>query len=68
MGLVGKAGLGNCGKWGPINFGFIVFFVLSCFTARLVVIIEENIRAMRREATKKNFDEAIVLEKSSSIN
>lgn len=61
VGLLGKPGLGNCGKWGLKNFGCKVCFFVSCFAARLEVIMEVNIRAMRREATRKILDEAIVL-------
>ena len=51
------------GKGCTKNFGFNVCFLVSCFVARLEVIMAENMIAMRREAaTKKNLDEAIVLE------
>lgn len=62
-GLFGKPGLGNWGKRGLKYFGFNVCFFVNCCAARLEVIIEENIRAMRREATKNILDEAIVFNK-----
>lgn len=49
------------------NVLVLICFVVSCFAAWLEVIIEENIKAMKREATKKILDEAIAVKRAPSL-